>query len=137
MQIDSTALEDTKAPIISMTYMDMFGTYGLKEFSKIAKALNGQRNLYKEIDGFLNKAREYNNITDLISAHISHNGGKNKDAASRKKAKEISERYNVEALDFIHLHCCSGGTGEFVFHGFVLKNRFEIVWIDPQHKLHK
>ena len=63
--------------------------------------------------------------------------GKNVDDKSVAMMRKIQRDYNVETTSMIHIHCHLHGKGEFVLHGFVIRNCFEIVWFDPSHELHK
>ena len=62
---------------------------------------------------------------------------KNADTESVRKMREIEKKYNIETANMVHIHCCGGGGGQMVLHGFVLHNCFEIVWIDTDHEKHK
>lgn len=124
-------------PSVSITYLDYNGNYGIKNFHKTHYSQKGERDILKELGDFLYKARKFENINDLVINFTSPKGSKNKDRASINKMIQIQKEFNIETSDMIHLHCCSGGTGKMVFHGFILGNCFEIVWIDPDHQLHK
>ena len=134
LKIEAKDIPSSK-PVVSITFCDIMSKeYGLKGLLKSEK--KSDRDLLKELDDFLIKARQYDNIEELVSAHISHNHGKNEDKKSKDKLKHINNAHNVDAKCMIHLHTKTGGNGKFVFHGFVVNNVFEIVWIDPFHKLH-
>lgn len=121
------------APVISITYLEK-NDYGLQHLYKCTR---GDNRYVKQFESFLEKARQYNSITELLSNHGSHMSSKNTDSKSLQKVNELCNKYNLEVQEFIHLHCCTGGTGEFVMHGFLITNRFEIVWLDPKHEIHK
>lgn len=123
-------VEDEK-PSISITYLD--NHHDFKHFFSIAK---GNAEYIRVLQDFLKKARCYSNIDELISNHKPHHRIKNSDDKSVEKMKQIQSDFNIETRDMIHLHCCRGGSGSFVLHGFRIKNRFEIVWLDPTHDIH-
>ncbi len=129
--------ESKVKPSVSITYLDYNGNYGIKNFHKTHYSKKGERDILKEFGDFLSKARRFENINDLVNNFVSHKGAKNKDKASLDKMRQIQKEFNIETSDMIHLHCCSGGTGKMVFHGFILGSCFEVVWIDPDHTLHK
>ena len=121
-----------KRPIIGITYLDR-NNYGLED---LYKNYRGDRNCINQLNDFLEKARNYTTITELVINHASHNKFKNKDGKSKKKLEQIRKEHNVETSDMCHMHCSRGGTGVFVLHGFFLNNCFEIVWLDAKHDLY-
>lgn len=129
--IDQRSISEGK-PVVGITYLD--NSYNFTDLFKIAR---GNNRKIKEFEGFLEKARHYTTLTDLIDAHKPHKGCKNEDDKSKQKMNDIQKKYNVETKDMFHLHCCRNGNGEFVIHGFRINNCFEIVWLDPEHKIHK
>lgn len=129
--------KSNEKPSVSITYLDYKGNYGIKNLHKCHHMQRGQRDILKELGDFLVKARKFKNINDLVSNFASHNGSKNKDDESIRKLRQIQKEHNIETSDMLHLHCCGGGNGQMVLHGFILGSCFEIVWIDPNHELHK
>ena len=125
------AIASEPKPVIGLTYLD--NSFNLTELFKVSRG-NGRK--IKEFESFLVKARQYKTLSELIDSHKPHNGFKNGDEKSKKKMKEIRRIYNIETDDMFHLHCCRDGNGEFVIHGFRINNCFEIVWLDPEHKIH-
>lgn len=126
---------DDKKPEISITYLEIStGEYSLKNFYKKCK---GNKNLYKDLSDFTEKVRKYKNIQELLDRHCPKNGLKANDRKSVQKMKDIKKTSNVDTSDMCHIHLKSNGNGAFVLHGFILHNCFEIVWIDPEHSLHK
>lgn len=129
-------LTKQKNPVIGITYLQANNKeYGLKAI--VNKEKKHSQSAIKPLHDFLVKARQYKTIEELITNHISHNRGKNCDKESKQMIGEIRRQYNVAAEEMIHIHCLRGGKGEFVLHGFVIENRFEIVWFDPDHKHYK
>lgn len=127
--------EDKRKPAISITYLDITtGNYSLKSFHKKCK---NNTNLYKELADFIEKVKEYDNIQMLLDIHCPKNGLKTNEDRSRKKMNDIRKKYNVETSDMYHIHLKPNGKGAFVIHGFVLYNCFEVVWLDPEHEIHK
>lgn len=123
-------------PVIGITYLQADDKkYGINALLKKEKAKNGLT--IKTLQDFLVKVRHYKTIDELISNHISHIKGKNVDDKSVAMMRKIQRDYNVETTSMIHIHCHLHGKGEFVLHGFVIRNCFEIVWFDPSHELHK
>lgn len=134
-QIDRGKIEQ-KSPVIGITYLQADDNkYGLKAVFKKEKEQKGSA--IKILNDFLVKAKQYETIDKLVSAHISHKKAKNCDAKSISMMKKIQRDFNVETADMIHIHCKPGGKGEFVLHGFVIHNCFEIVWFDPKHEIHR
>lgn len=126
-----------ECPVIGLTYCDILDkNYGFKNLHNAAKKRT-DIDFYSELKKFLDYASKSNSITEFISMFQSHNSGKNSDKISKQKVSELQENYGIEVGNLIHLHCKAGGKGSFVLHGFVLRNVFEIVWFDPEHKLHK
>ena len=124
-------------PVVGITYLEIeIGSYSLKELAGTARAQRGARNIYKELADFLEAARGCDSIQQLIGDFTSRNGLKNKDKASQKKMAHIQKMYHVDTTEMVHLHCKRNGKGAFVLHGFIIRNRFEIVWLDPLHKVH-
>lgn len=126
--------EDNRKPEISITYLEISsGEFSLKAFNK---KCNKNSQFYEELAEFTERVKKYNNIQDLLDVHCPKNGLKAKDKNSHRKMEEIKRKYNVETSDMCHIHLKPNGKGAFVIHGFVLKNCFEIVWIDPEHRRH-
>ena len=117
---------------IGITYLDS-DKYGIKELFKVAK---GEKKYLDDLMGFIEKAREINDIGEVIATFVSHNRGTNDDKQSKKKVESLKTDYKIEVDHLIHLHCKIGGNGEFVIHGFQVDNIFEIVWLDPKHDVH-
>lgn len=118
---------------IGITYLDT-DKYGLKDLYRSAR---GKSKYIDDFNSFIIKAREMDDIGDVIKNFSSHIKGKNDDITSKKKIEDLNKKYNIEVDHLIHLHCFIGGKGEFVIHGFQVDNIFEIVWLDPEHKVHK
>ncbi len=138
VEISPSKLLPGKRPIVGITYLEVLsGDYSLKRFAKTESKSCGTRQLYNELEEFLIKARSYSAIEELISAHAPKKRIKNSDEKSISKMKEIQRKYNVETSEMVHLHCKRCGSGAFVLHGFVVNNCFEVVWLDPNHALHK
>ena len=137
-EINKKAMDDNISPSIAFTYLDVEDKeYGLHGLAINHKKQRGNRNLYKELNSFVKMAGKYKNISELITNHISHIKPKSDDKLTISKSKEIRKNYNVESCNIMHIHCKRDGKGEFVLHGFALHNCFEVVFIDPLHKLHK
>jgi len=119
-------------PIIGITFLDR-NNFGLNELYRIYR---GDKSCLDHLNDFLEKARQYKTISELISKHASHIKYKNADERSKEKIRQIKKEYDVDAEEIVHLHCDRGGTGVFVLHGFFLGNCFEIVWLDAKHDLH-
>lgn len=128
-------IPDDIKPEISITYLEIStGEYSLKGFYKISKK---NPDVYKDLSDFMVRARKYKNIQELLDNHCPKNGLKAKDKTSQQKMKEIKKLYNVDTSDMCHIHLKPNGKGAFVLHGFILHNCFEVVWLDPEHKIHK
>ena len=126
----------SKRPVIGITYLQVNNkNYGLKALSDTAKS-RSDRNVYSELDEFIKNSAKLPSIEAVVEMYHSHNKLKNSDDYSRDIVKLLEKEYNVDATDLIHLHCKANGKGEFVLHGFILENVFEIVLIDPLHKIH-
>ena len=117
---------------ISITYLDD-SNYN---FEHIVKVGTGNRELVKDLQRFISKAREYKSIDELIKNHKPHSSLKNKDSSSKQKIKELRDKYNLEIDYMYHIHCKRNGNGQAVLHGFQIDNNFEIVWIDLEHNAH-
>lgn len=129
----TTIIPKSEPPIISITYLEK-SKYDLEH---LFKCNQGDKKYVKIFQDFLDKVKQYKSISELFRKHGSHINFKNLDSKSNEKAKKLRENYNLDVHELIHLHCCAGGTGEFVLHGFTISNRFEIVWIDPKHEIHQ
>lgn len=123
-------------PTISVTYLEAKGNYGIEKLACVHKKQRGTRDVIKEFDDFLDKARKYKNIEELLSAHKPKIKMKNSDITSVKKMMALQKKYNIDTSDMIHIHCKGGGNGPFVIHGFRQSNNLEIVWLDPEHEVH-
>lgn len=122
-------------PSVSITYLEITsGEYSLKSFGKKCQR---ESRLYAELAEFTERAKSYANIQELLDNHCPRNGLKSKDEFSRRKMNEIKRKYNVDTSEMYHIHLKPNGKGAFVIHGFTLKNCFEVVWLDPEHKIHK
>ncbi len=138
VDIQPSSVESKKIkPSISLTYMDVDKKYGLQYLCDAHKSHRGDRNILKELDDFLVKVRKYSSIEELVERHKPKDKMKNKDKASLDRFKKIQKDYDIETSDMVHIHCCGGGSGQFVLHGFISRNCFEVVWIDPLHEVHK
>lgn len=126
-----------KRPSLAITYMDVKKDYGLKYLSSKAKNQGGNRDIYKELGSFQEKVRQYKSIQELIDRHKPNDKLNNEDKKSETTFKKIQSEYKIDTSQMIHIHCCGGGSGAFVLHGFVLGSCFEIVWFDPLHEVHK
>lgn len=127
--------EDDKKPEISITYLEIStGEYSLKSFYKKCKQ---NSDLYKDLSEFTERVKKYKNIQELLEKHCPKNGLKAKDKISHKKMEDIKRKYNVDTSDMCHIHLKPNGKGAFVIHGFILRNCFEVVWLDPEHSVHK
>ena len=128
---------DTDKPVIGITYLDITNNnYGFKGFHKTAQGIH-DRNLYDEFGAFVRDAAKQKSISDVVTKYCSSFSLKNKDDKSIRLLQKIKKEYDVDATDIVHLHCKPGGSGKFVLHGFILRNVFEIVMIDPNHEVHK
>ena len=123
-------------PCIGVTYLKADHEDGLKGLAEKARKHKGTRQLYKELDQFLELVRQYKSIEDLTDRHCPKNGLKSLDEASRDRVQRIQEKYNIETGAPCHIHCKGNGGGAFVLHGFIVRNRFEILCIDPLHQQH-
>lgn len=122
---------EDEPPAIGITYLQ--SKYGLKNFFKKCKKSTACVDVFEEfIDNF-------RNLKDIDTALAKYSGAvsKSKDADSQKILDVIRKKHNIDTSDMIHVHCKPGGKGAFVLHGFRIRNRFEIVWIDPDHAVHK
>lgn len=125
-----------KRPVIGITYLQVCNKdYGLKALSDTAK-MRSDRNIYNELNEFIATSSKLSSIEKVVEMYHSRQKLKNDDEYSKYIVKLLKENYNVDATDLIHLHCKANGKGEFVLHGFILENVFEIVLIDPLHKIH-
>lgn len=126
----------SKRPVIGITYLQVCNIdYGLKALSDTAKT-RSDRNVYNELNEFIKTASKLASIEDVVERYHSRKKLKNDDDYSKDIVNLLQKEYNVDATDLIHLHCKANGKGEFVLHGFILENVFEIVLIDPLHQLH-
>lgn len=124
-----------RKPVIGITYFDAtHNTYGLKNLAKCQK---GNRDIYKELHEFLKTVAKMSTIDEVVKKFHSNHKTKNTDKYSRQAIDSIKKKFNVEVGEMIHLHCKGNGKGEFVLHGFILYNIFEIVWMDPNHEHYK
>ena len=82
-------------------------------------------------------AAKQKSISDVVTKYCSSSSLKNRDDKSIRLLQKIKKEYDVDATDIVHLHCKPGGSGKFVLHGFILRNVFEIVIIDPNHEILK
>ena len=129
--------EKPQKPVIGISFLQVTDNhFGLKELSKIAKKRT-DRNVYKELETFINCASKMDCIEAVVERYHSKTALKNRDHKSEKMVAALKREYNIDATDLIHVHCQANGKGEFVLHGFISKNVFEVVWIDPEHTLHK
>lgn len=125
-----------KRPVIGITYLQVCNKdYGLKALSDTAK-MRSDRNIYSELNEFITASSKLPSIENVVELYHSRKRLKNDDEYSKYIVKLLKGNYNVDATDLIHLHCKANGKGEFVLHGFILENVFEVVLIDPLHKIH-
>lgn len=125
-----------KRPVIGITYLQVGNkNYGLKALSNADRS-RSDRDIYSELEDFIKRASMLDSIETVVKTYHSRNKLKNNDEYSKDIVTLLKESYNVDATDLIHLHCKANGKGEFVLHGFILENVFEIVLIDPLHNLH-
>jgi len=117
---------------IGVTYLDR-KKYGLQN---LFNASRGNKQYIQDLNRFILRARQLNDIGEFIRIFASHIRTSNDDDASKAKVQRLQEKYNLEVDHLIHLHCKGGGNGEFVIHGFQIDNVFEIVWFDPKHEVH-
>ena len=117
---------------IGITYLDR-NRYGFKD---LFNASRGNSSYIQDLNGFILRARQLNDIGEFIKTFASHIRTVNDDELSKAKIQRLQEKYNLEVDHLIHVHCKSGGKGEFVVHGFQIDNVFEIVWLDPKHDVH-
>lgn len=122
-------------PTISITFMD--AGKELKKFADYARKQQGEKDVYKQFEDFLVKVRQFNSIEEVISYFSPKKSIKNSDSESRAKMQELQKNFNIDTSDMVHIHCCGGGSGQMVLHGFVIHSSFEIVWIDPGHTRHR
>lgn len=129
---------DTKKdkPVIGMSFLQITNNrFGLKELNDVAKRRK-DRDVYRELETFVKCASKMASIESVIERYHSRYSSKNKDKESQKMITLLKKEYDIDATDLIHMHCKANGKGEFVLHGFIRRNVFEIVWIDPEHTLH-
>lgn len=124
------------APKIGCTYL-CTGNHCLSELHKKQIKKHCDPNLFDELQEFIARFRNENNISDAIKKYISHNVGKNKDQKSLLKIRQLNTKFNLQIDSIFHLHTGSGGKEEFTIHGFQDNNTFEIVWLDPFHEIYK
>lgn len=123
-----------KKPHVGITYLDK-NKYGLSDFVKVVR---GDKNYLTALEAFLEKCRQYESMTELVKNHQPHGkSAKNEDDVSETKINAIATLYNIETGEMYHLHILRDGKGEFVIHGFIIDNVFEIVWLDCKHEVHK
>lgn len=120
-------------PIIGMTFFDK-NKYGLKHLYQVYK---NDKFCVNKLYEFLEMARTYSTVSELVKNHASHVKFKNEDDLSRNKLLQIQKQYRIETNDMCHLHCGMDGSGKFVLHGFFIANCFEIVWLDVNHDHYK
>lgn len=126
----------SKRPVIGITYLQIGNkNYGLKSLSDAVKS-RSDRAIYSELEDFIKDAAKLASIEKVVEKYHSHHKLKNDDKYSKDIVNLLKKDYNVDATDLTHLHCKANGKGEFVLHGFILENVFEIVLIDPLHQIH-
>lgn len=126
----------SKRPVIGITYLQVCNRdYGLKALSEADKS-RSDRNIYNELNEFITTSSKLSSIEEVVKKYHSRQKLKNNDDYSKDIVNSLKNDYNVDATDLIHLHCKANGKGEFVLHGFILENVFEIVLIDPLHQIH-
>lgn len=131
-----THIPKPKRPVIGISYLQIGNkNYGLKALSDADKS-RSDRAIYSELEDFIKDAAKLDSIEEVVKKYHSRYKLKNDDDYSKDIVNLLKNDYNVDATDLTHLHCKANGKGEFVLHGFILENVFEIVLIDPLHKLH-
>lgn len=124
---DVKSFTSNSKPVIAITHIGCENNYCFVALVK--KNRNAKENM-AELQRFIKKFKEFEIIEDAITYFVSHNKCKNSDEYSLKIKKSL----NIEQ-DIIHLHTKGGGCGKYTIHGFQIENRFEIVMIDPEHKM--
>lgn len=90
--------------------------------------------LFDELQSFIDGFRKIDSVSNAITRYISHIKGKNSDKASVEMIKALNAKFDLQIDSIIHLHSKAGGKGEFVIHGFLEDDTFEILWLDPHHE---
>lgn len=121
-------------PVVSITYL-CSNKYCLKHLAKVHMKRRGTRNVFQELYDFIKGFRQFEDVNSACKYYMGASP-KNKDCEISEELKRIESECNIDTSSPCHLHCKPHGKSEFVLHGFVVANRFEIVFIDPEHELH-
>ena len=106
-------------PSISLKYIDLtFNSF---------HDLRDRDNL-KKFDEFIKKV---NNAPDWNFVYKHYRKAKSDGKRSKERLRHIGMDYNQ--MEIFHLRVSS----KYRVHGFLLDNRFKLIWIDPNHEIDK
>jgi hypothetical protein len=117
-KLTNVDIKDEK-PSVSLKYIDL----GYNSFEDLRKSHN-----LKHFDSFLSKL---NKSPDWDSVYREFQRADSDDEDSKKKIKSLG--YDPVQTEMFHLRV----TQKFRVHGFVYEDRFKLVWLDPNHEIHK
>lgn len=111
---------DETRPSISLKYIDM----NFKTFNDLKE----QKNLRK-FDNFIKKVNNNIEWEPIFKLHDKTPTNPKKQFKDRLKKLNM----DIEQLDLFHLRL----SNKFRVHGFRKKNRFKLIWLDPNHEVNK
>jgi hypothetical protein len=122
-KLDNPEGKVRERPSISLKYFDdgFISFEGLREGNNL-----------KIFDNFVKKINGYDNWDIALRQHDVKS---TKISSDRKYLKHrlIGLDLDPKQVDLIHLRA----SGKFRVHGILLKDRFKLIWLDPNHEIHK
>ena len=137
-QLTEPKIPKSDRPVIGISFLQIDDkNYGLEHLAKEHNKQKGNRDVFNELSKFIKQSSKMGSIEEVINHFKPKHRIKNSDDKSVKMINKIGKEYNIETSDIIHLHTNGNGSGQFVLHGFRIYNVFEIVFIDPNHEMHR
>jgi len=122
-KLDNVESKVRESPSISLKYFDV----GFISFD----GLSGGNNL-KIFDSFVKKINGYDNWDVALRIHEAKPTKINNNL-KHLKHRLIGLKLDPKQVDLIHLRASE----KFRVHGILLNDRFKLIWLDPNHDIHK
>lgn len=126
-----------KRPVLGMTLMKTTGSFSMDDFSKFSKK-NPDRHIYKELLDLQLEMQKCENMSIFLDRFHTRNRqiDVNSKKALKDEVKRIREVFGKDLeSDITHIHSKPIGKGRFTLFGFVYENVFEVLLLDPDHKI--
>ncbi len=108
-----------RKPSVSLKYIDL----NYCSFNDLRENHN-----LKHFDSFLNKLNKTSNWEDVFREF---QRASSDDDDSIRKMRSLG--FDPDQIEMFHLRV----TQRFRVHGFLIEDRFKLVWLDPNHDIHK